>query len=128
MVNFHTSSCIDQSGDGDSQGFTPVGAPFRSIHRLRENYFGTEELEDLHALDKKRIPPQGTQKILPTGPPLLMSAEVEVEVKMKIYLRLPSLSLALTFRNAGGIFQPLAIPARGSASMEGFLRPCQQTV
>jgi hypothetical protein len=24
MVNFHTSSCIDQSRDGDSQGFAPA--------------------------------------------------------------------------------------------------------
>jgi hypothetical protein len=25
MVNFHTSFCIDQSKDGYSQGFAPVG-------------------------------------------------------------------------------------------------------
>ncbi|MCG3774611.1 MAG: hypothetical protein JW395_1434 [Nitrospira sp.] len=25
MVNFHASFCIDQSRDGDSQGFAPVG-------------------------------------------------------------------------------------------------------
>ena len=43
-------------------------APFRSMHRQRENYFGTEELEDLHALDKKRIPPQDAQKVRPARP------------------------------------------------------------
>ena len=43
-------------------------APFRSIHRLRENYFGTEELEDLHVLGKKRIPPQDAQKVRPARP------------------------------------------------------------
>jgi hypothetical protein len=25
MVNFHMSSCIDRSGEGDSQGFAPAG-------------------------------------------------------------------------------------------------------
>jgi hypothetical protein len=43
-------------------------APFLSMHRLRENYFGTEELEDLHALDKKRISPQDAQKVRPARP------------------------------------------------------------
>jgi hypothetical protein len=43
-------------------------APFHSMHRLQENYFVTEKLEDLHALGKKRIPPQGAQKVRPARP------------------------------------------------------------
>jgi hypothetical protein len=43
-------------------------APFRSMHRLQENYTGTEEREDLHALDKKRIPPQDARKVRPARP------------------------------------------------------------
>jgi hypothetical protein len=43
-------------------------APFRSMSRLRENYFGTEEIEDLHALDRKRISSQDAQKVRPARP------------------------------------------------------------
>jgi len=43
-------------------------APFRSMHRLVENYFSTEELENLHALNNKRILPQDAQKVRPARP------------------------------------------------------------
>jgi hypothetical protein len=44
MVNFHMSSCIDRSGEGDSQGFAPVGLFAFSFIRLQKDYFCTREL------------------------------------------------------------------------------------
>jgi|MudIll2142460700_1097286.scaffolds.fasta_scaffold35279_2 hypothetical protein len=44
MVNFHMSSCIDQSGEGDLYGFVPAGLLAFSFIRLRKDYFYTREL------------------------------------------------------------------------------------
>ena len=38
MVNFHMSSCIDRSGEVDSQGFAPTRLFARSFIRLRKDY------------------------------------------------------------------------------------------
>jgi hypothetical protein len=44
MVNFHMSSCIDQSGEGDLYGFVLAGLLAFSFIRLRKDYFYTREL------------------------------------------------------------------------------------
>jgi len=46
-------------------------ATFRSINRLLGNYFGTEKPEDLHVLDKRRIPPQNARTVIPARPQLV---------------------------------------------------------
>jgi len=38
MVNFHMSSCIEQSGEGDSLGFAPAGLFQFNFIRLRKDY------------------------------------------------------------------------------------------
>jgi hypothetical protein len=38
MVNFHMSSCIDQSGESGSQGFAQAGLLAFSFVRLRKDY------------------------------------------------------------------------------------------
>ena len=45
MVNFHMSSCIDRSGEGDSQGFAPAGLFAFSFIRLQKDYMLTRELD-----------------------------------------------------------------------------------
>ena len=44
MVNFHMSSCIDRSGDGDSHGFAQAWLFAFSFIRLQKDYFCTREL------------------------------------------------------------------------------------
>jgi len=48
---------------------------------MRENYFGTDELEDLHALDKKSIAPQDAQKVRPARSQHLKQGEGMVKVE-----------------------------------------------
>jgi hypothetical protein len=44
-----------------------VGCSIPLYAQMRENYFGTDELEDLHALDKKSIAPLDAQKFVQQG-------------------------------------------------------------
>ena len=69
MVNFHMSFCIDQSGEGDPQGFAPVGCSRSDLSGAEIFYSAHENLSSSHVChNNSRTAPQEAQKFRPARP------------------------------------------------------------
>src|ERR1041384_6288632 len=69
MVNFHMSSCTDQSGGGDAQGFAPVGCSRSALLGAERFYSAHENISSsLVHHNNSRTAPQEAQKLRPAGP------------------------------------------------------------
>src|SRR6185295_7987648 len=70
MVNFHMSFCIDQSGEGDPQGFVPVGCSRSDLSGAERFYSAHENLSSsLVCHNNSRNVPQEAQKFQTSHPP-----------------------------------------------------------
>jgi len=66
MVNFHMSSCTDQSGEGDAQGFAPVGCSRSALLGAERFYSAHENISSsLVYHNNSRAAPQDAQKLCP---------------------------------------------------------------
>jgi len=69
MVNFHISSCIDQSEEGDPQGFAPVGCSRSALSGAERFYSAHENLSSsLVCHNNSRTVPQEAQKFRAARP------------------------------------------------------------
>ena len=69
MVNFHMSSCTDRSGEGDAQGFAPVGYSRSALLGAERFYSAHENISSsLVYHNNSRTAPQEAQKLRPARP------------------------------------------------------------
>jgi hypothetical protein len=124
MVNFRMSSCIDQSGEGDEQGFAPVCCSRSAFSGAKRFYSAHENLSSsLVCHNNSRTAPQEAQKFRPARPQRVKTRGVPlgyVEVLNDARTPLANFFSLLLFRHEnqhpwGAFFNHVRKPSGGTA-------------